>query len=143
MSDADLLSLYSDQIMAFAADIPRTGYLEAPYGEGRARAPQCGSSITVQLRLSEAGIEDYAQDVRACLLGQAAASVLGEQAIGCTRAQIQAARDALALMLTQDGPTPPAPFQDLEMLRAAQAHKHRHASILLAFDATLAAFDAA
>ena len=38
-------------------------------------------------------------------------------------------------MLKEDGPTPPAPFEELEVLRPAQAYKNRHASILLALDA--------
>ena len=46
-------------------------------------------------------------------------------------------------MLTQDGPTPPAPFDALEVLRPAASYKNRHPSILLAWDATLAAFDEA
>jgi NifU-like protein involved in Fe-S cluster formation len=44
-------------------------------------------------------------------------------------------------MLKSDGPAPSAPFEDLEVLAPAKDYKNRHASILLAWDATLAALD--
>jgi NifU-like protein involved in Fe-S cluster formation len=38
-------------------------------------------------------------------------------------------------MLKEDGPTPSAPFDGLEVLRPAVAFKNRHASILLTLEA--------
>jgi NifU-like protein involved in Fe-S cluster formation len=62
--------------------------------------------------------------------------VLGGAAIGRSRAEIDAARDALRAML-KSGATPPAPpFEDLEVLVPARDFANRHASILLAFEAT-------
>jgi NifU-like protein involved in Fe-S cluster formation len=81
--------------------------------------------------------------VKACALGQASSAILGAHVLGQDRASIQAARDALVTMLKEDGPTPPAPFDDLEVLRPAREFKNRHPSILLAWDATLAAMDEA
>jgi NifU-like protein involved in Fe-S cluster formation len=46
-------------------------------------------------------------------------------------------------MLKAGGPAPEAPFGGLEVLLPARDYKNRHASILLALDATLAAFDEA
>ena len=46
-------------------------------------------------------------------------------------------------MLTAGGPAPGAPFAELEVLLPARDYRNRHASILLAWDATLAAFDEA
>ena len=85
--------------------------------------------------MQDGRISDYSQNVKACALGQAAASVVGAAIVGQTPEQIEAARDALRLMLKQDGPTPPAPFDGLEVLRPAAAYKNRHASILLTLDA--------
>ena len=81
--------------------------------------------------------------MRACALGQASASVLAEPCGRRSRAEIAAARDALAAMLKSGGPAPGAPFEELEVLMPARDYKNRHASILLAWDATLAAFDEA
>ena len=50
--------------------------------------------------------------------------------------QIERARDQLREMLKNDGPTPDAPFDGFEVLRPAREYKNRHASILLAVEAT-------
>ena len=45
-------------------------------------------------------------------------------------------------MIKEGGPTPDAPFDELEVhCCPARDYKNRHASILLAWDATLAAMD--
>lgn len=139
----DLIKLYSGRILALAAEIPHTDRLAQPQATVKKRAPLCGSTVTVDVVLTDGRISDFAQDVKACALGQASASVVGANVIGRTRAEIEAARDALKAMLKEDGPTPPAPFQDLEVLRPARDYKNRHASILLAIEATLEAMDQA
>lgn len=143
MADSDLINLYSKRILALAADIPHLGRLEAPEGTARRRAPLCGSVVTVDLDLRDGRISRFGQDVKACALGQAAASVVGRAAIGQSREAIARARDQLHAMLTANGPTPDAPFDGLEVLRPAAAFANRHASILLSLDATLEAIDAA
>ncbi|UYV39284.1 iron-sulfur cluster assembly scaffold protein [Rhodobacteraceae bacterium D3-12] len=143
MSETDLIKLYSERILALAADIPRLDRLDAPDASIKRRAPLCGSTVTVDITLQNGRISDYGQDVKACALGQAAASVVGANIIGATRAEVAAARDALHHMLKDDGPTPPAPFDGLEVLRPARDYKNRHASIMLTLDATLDAIDQA
>ena len=136
MAEADLIKLYSGRILELAADIPRTGALDAPQARVTRRSPLCGSNITVDVCVADGRITDFAQDVRACALGQAAASVLGANVIGRTRPEIEQARDALAAMLTEDGPAPAAPFDALEVLIPARSFQNRHKSILLALEAT-------
>ena len=135
-SDIDLVKLYSGRILALAADIPHVGRLDNPTATSRRRSPLCGSTVTVDVLIEDGRISDFAQDVKACALGQAAASVLGANVIGLSRAQIETARNQLHAMLTSDGPVPGAPFQDLEVLLPARDFRNRHASILLSFDAT-------
>ena len=141
--DTDLIKLYSGRILALAADMPRTERLDAPDATVKKRSPLCGSTVTVDVKLTDGVISDYGQDVKACALGQAAASVVGANVIGQSRGDIEAARDALKDMLKSDGPAPAAPFDDLEVLRPARDYKNRHASILLALEATLEAVDQA
>ena len=139
----DLMKLYSRRILALAAGIPHVGRLEQPQGSAMKRSPLCGSTVTVDVTVEDGKITDFAQDVKACVLGQSSASVLGSHAIGRTRAEIETARDQLKTMIKEDGPAPEAPFEDLEVLRPARDYKNRHASILLAWEATLAAMEAA
>ena len=137
------MKLYSQLILVLAAGIPHIGRLEKPHGTAMKRSPLCGSTVTVDLTMADGKIANFAQDVKACALGQSSASVLGAHAIGRTRAEIEAARDRLKAMIKEGGPAPEAPFDDLEVLRPARDYKNRHASILLAWEATLAAMDEA
>ena len=141
--DDDLIKLYSQRILALAADIPLTERLPAPQVSTRRRSPLCGSTVTVDLRLEDGRVAGFGQDVKACALGQASASVLARNVLGRTREEIAVGRDALLAMLKSDGPPPGAPFEALEALLPARDYRNRHASILLAWDATLAAMDEA
>ncbi len=143
MADSDLMQLYSRRILALTTEIAHQGRLDQPEGTAMRRSPHCGSSVTVDVRLRDGRIAEFAQQVRACALGQASAAVLGQAVIGQDRAGIQQARDQLQAMLKQDGPPPQAPFAELEALLPARDYPNRHASILLAWDATLDALDQA
>jgi NifU-like protein involved in Fe-S cluster formation len=142
-ADSDLIKLYSGRILALAADIPHTGRLEAPQASAKRRSPLCGSTVAVDLDLSDGRISRFAQEVRACALGQAAAAVLGAQAIGRDRDEIERGLRELRAMLKEGGPAPAPPFEALEVLMPARDYRNRHASIQLAFEATLEAMDAA
>ena len=139
--DEDLMALYSRRILALASDIPHLGRLPAPTGSASRRSPQCGSTVTAQVVVEGGRVADFAQEVRACALGQASAALLGQVAIGRTAPELSAARDALAAMLTDGAAVPPAPFDGLEVLTPARAFPNRHASILLAWDAVLGAIE--
>jgi len=136
-AEIDMMKLYSARILALAADMPRTERLAAPTATAKRRAPLCGSTVTVDIALENGVIVDYGQDVKACALGQAAASVVGSAIVGLTPAQVELGRNQMLAMLKQDGPVPDAPFAGLEVLTPAKDYKNRHASIMLAFDATL------
>lgn len=134
MSDADLMKLYSGRILALAADIPHMGRLPAPQGSAKRRSPLCGSTVTVDVVMEGGRVAAFAQDVKACALGQAAAAVVGAAIPGRTRAEVERARDQLAAMLA-GGPVPDAPFDGLEVLTPAREFRNRHASIQLAIQA--------
>ena len=140
-TETDLIKLYSARILALAADIPRHGRLDAPDASVKRRAPLCGSTVTVDIAVADGRISDYAAEVKACALGQAAASVVGGNIVGCDAAQVVAARDALKDMLKNDGPVPAAPFDGLEVLQPAKDYKNRHASILLTLEASVEALE--
>ncbi len=142
MSDADLVKLYSGRILALTTDIPHLGRLPAPQGSARKRSPLCGSTVTAEVVLRDGRVAEFAQDVKACALGQASAAILGRVVIGRSRAELETAREALRAML-QGGHVPDAPFDGYEVLTPARDYKNRHASILLALEAACAACAAA
>jgi NifU-like protein involved in Fe-S cluster formation len=143
MSDSDLIKLYSSRILALAAEIPHHGRLSAPQGTARRRSPLCGSTVTADVVVTDGRVTAFAQDVKACALGQASAAVLGQVVIGRTLSELESAREALRAMLRDQGPVPSAPFQGYEVLLPARDYRNRHASILLALEAVCEAMEAA
>ena len=142
-ADTDLIKLYSARILALAADIPHLGHLDAPDASIKQRSPLCGSTVTVDVRVADGTLKEMAQDVKACALGQAAAAVTGNAAVGASLAQVEHARDQLRAMLKSQGPVPDAPFEGFEVLSPAVEYKNRHASILLSIEALAKAMQAA
>ena len=136
--------LYSAKILKLAANMPGAGRLAAPQGSATRVAKLCGSRVTVDIALDDQGrVSDFAQDVKACALGQASAAVLGAHALGADLAEIDMARQALRAMLQDGGDPPVGRFSDLAMLEPVKAYPARHASTLLAFEAAAEAVRAA
>ena len=136
--------LYSARILTLAANLPHAGRLAAPDGTGERVAKLCGSRATVDVVLDDQGcIADFAQDVKACALGQAAAGVLGQHVVGADAAEIERARDAMLAMLKSEGDGPDGRFEDLRLLKQVAAYPARHASTLVSLEATLEAVNAA
>lgn len=131
----DLIKLYSTKILALAAEIPHLGRLEAPQASVKKRSPLCGSTVTVDLDMTDGKVSRFGQEVKACALGQASAAVLGEAVIGRTADELDAVAQELETMLKQEGPVPAAPFAGYEALLPAREFKNRHASILLSVQA--------
>jgi NifU-like protein involved in Fe-S cluster formation len=130
--------LYSAKVLALAADMPRSGRLPAPDASAEKVAKLCGSRIVVDVTLARDGrVADFAQDVQACALGQAAAAVLGAQVIGASLEELETARDQLRAMLKAGGPAPAGRFADLGVLQLVRDYPARHASTMLAFDAAV------
>lgn len=139
MSESDLIKLYSARILELAANIELTDRLETPQASAKKRAPLCGSTVTVDIVAKDGIITEYGQDVKACALGQAAASILAKNVIGSRFDEIRQARTELANMLKNHGNVPAGRFDEFEVLLPARDYKNRHASILLSLDATLEA----
>ena len=130
--------LYSARILTLAANLPHAGRLAAPEGTGERVAKLCGSRATVDVVLDEAGrVAAFAQDVKACALGQAAAGVVGEVVIGATAEDLQSARDAMLAMLKSGGEGPEGRFEGLRALKQVADYPARHASTMVAIEATL------
>ena len=128
--------LYTAKILKAAANMPRAGRLAHPDASAEKVSKLCGSRVLVDVTLKDGRIADYAQEVKACALGQAAAAIMGEHAIGASVQEIESARDALRAMLKSGGPPPEGRFADLAMLAPVKDYPPRHASTMLAFEAT-------
>ncbi|KRB50624.1 MAG: iron-sulfur cluster assembly scaffold protein [Pseudomonadota bacterium] len=127
--------LYSAKLLKLAANMPRAGRLAAPDASSEKVSKLCGSRVTVDVVVEGDRVADFAQDVKACALGQASASVLGEHVLGASLAEIEMARDQFRAMLKQGADAPVGRFADLSMLAPVKDYPARHASTLLAFEA--------
>ena len=127
--------LYSAKLLRLAAETPRLGRLADPDGTSEKVSKLCGSRVVVDLKLTEGRVSDFAQDVKACALGQASASVLGAHVIGATPSDLRTARDQFKAMLKAGGPPPEGRFVDLGLLAMVKDYPARHTSTLLAFEA--------
>ena len=127
--------IYSAQVLKLAANMPCAGRLAAPQASVEKVSKLCGSRVVVDVKVDGDRVTDFAQDVKACALGQASAAVLGAHVIGASLAELETTRDAFRAMLKAGGPPPGGRFADLEMLAAVKDYPARHTSTLLAFEA--------
>ena len=135
--------VYNKQILGFAAAIPRLGRLSEPDGTAVAHSRLCGSKVTVDLKLADGVVSDFAHDVKACALGQASSSIMAHHVVGSKPGELRALRDQMHAMLKSNGPAPDGKWADLQALTPVRDFKARHASTLLTFDAVVHALDMA
>jgi len=132
-----LNDIYSRRILELAAAIPRLGRLPDADASASAHSRLCGSTVTVDLKVEDGRVTDFAHEVRACALGQASSSIMGRNVLGSTVAELRAVRDETRRMLQEGGSPPGGRWSDLEALEPVRDFKARHASILLTFDAVV------
>jgi NifU-like protein involved in Fe-S cluster formation len=135
--------VYTPAILRLAASIPHYGRLPAAEGWSERRSHTCGSRVRVEVNLDAAGrVSGRGQEVCACAFGQAAAALMGAEAIGHDLAEATAARTALADWLggrRED----PGSWKGLAILEPARSRTGRHGAIMLPFEALAAAIAAA
>ena len=130
--------LYTPAMLDAAVRLSAYPFDDAMLYKGEARSRSCGSVISVSLELDELGrIARLGLRPHACAVGQAAASLFASDASGSTRSEIAAARTAIASWLAGEEPQPDWP--GIALIEPALAYPARHAAILLAWDAALAA----
>jgi NifU-like protein involved in Fe-S cluster formation len=98
--------------------------------------------VTIDLKMEGNTVTDFAHDVKACALGQAASSIMARNIVGTRAEDLRRLREDVRRMLKENG-SPPAsgPWVNLAVLEPVRDYKARHASTLLTFDAVVAAID--
>lgn len=134
-SMTELSNIYNTRILELAAAIPRSERLAAPDATATAHSKLCGSTVTVDVVMEGDQVTAFGQKVKACLLGQAAASVMGREIVGSTATELRAVGAEMRRMLKEGGPPPTGRWADLAVLEPVRDYKARHASTLLVFDA--------
>lgn len=133
--------LYRKELLRLAADATGAGRLTQPCATGRAFNPACGDRVTMDIVIEDDRIAGIAHDTHACVLTQAAASILGGELIGLSREEVETLKENVAAML-EGAEAPAAPFDTFSSFDGVADHKSRHRCVLLPFEAVLAAFKA-
>jgi NifU-like protein involved in Fe-S cluster formation len=129
--------VYNQRILELAAQIPRVGRLKAPDASATAHSKLCGSTVTIDLTLSDGKVADFAHEVKACALGQAASSIMARHIVGSTPQELRALRETVRKMLKENGAPPDGKWEEIAILEPVRDFKSRHASTLLTFDAVV------
>jgi NifU-like protein involved in Fe-S cluster formation len=133
-----LNEVYNRRIIELAGTIPRIGRLADPDATATAVSRLCGSTVTVDLKMTGDQVTDFAHEVKACALGQASSSIMARNVVGSNAAELRALREDVRKMLKENG-KPPADgkWTDISVLEPVRDYKARHASTLLTFDAVV------
>ena len=132
---ADLDDIYNTKLIELAGASTRGTRLASADASATAHSKLCGSTVSIDLKMSNGKISDYGQTVKACLLGQAAASVMAREVIGSSPEDLHKVAADMRAMLKENGPAPTGRWADLAALEPVRNYKARHASTLLVFDA--------
>jgi NifU-like protein involved in Fe-S cluster formation len=130
-----LSDIYNRRILDLAGNIPRLGRLAAPDATATAHSRLCGSTVTVDLKMEEGRVSDFAHDVKACALGQASSSIMARNIVGSDSAELRSLLETVRRMLKENGPAPEGKWADIAALEPVRDFKARHASTLLTFEA--------
>ena len=134
--------LYNTDILSLSATLENAA-LPSPDGTVRKVSKLCGSWLEIDLKIDGDKVSDCAMRVQACALGQASAAILKESILGSALSELRDARDGLRAMLKEGGDAPKGRFSRLAILEGVAKYPARHTSTMLAFDAAVAAFEAA
>jgi NifU-like protein involved in Fe-S cluster formation len=129
--------IYNAKILGFAGNIPRVGRLEAPDASATAHSKLCGSTVTIDLKMDNGVVTDFAHEVKACALGQASSSIMAQHVVGASADELREVRETMRQMLKEEGAPPDGRFADLKYLEPVRDYKARHASTMLTFDAVV------
>ncbi|WND02696.1 iron-sulfur cluster assembly scaffold protein [Temperatibacter marinus] len=135
--------LYTKDILRLTLQIPNQVRLENPDKTIDRRSRICGSSLALDLKLSDTGdILDFGWDVKACALGQASAAIIGPKLIHLSLDHLIILKDHMDAML-RDGKKVEwetvleGDFTKMQYLEAAKDHPGRLGAIYLPIDALL------
>lgn len=129
--------VYNAKILELAGNIPRIGRLADAHATATAHSRLCGSTVTVDLKMTDGQVSEFAHEVRACALGQASSSIMARTVIGSTPEELRDVRETMRRMLKENGPPPDGRWADLKFLEPVRDYKARHASTMLTFDAVV------
>lgn len=126
--------LYTPEILSLATGLARWRWNEELPRRATVRSRSCGSTLSLAVDVARDGrITALGIKAQACAIGQAAAAIFAEGALGRDSAEIARAEQALASWLAGEGEVPDWP--GIDAIAPARAYPGRHGAIMLAWQA--------
>ena len=133
---ATVAALYTPEVLALATQLAQYPLADDLPLRGRARSQSCGSTLELGLALDKNRIGRLGLRSHACAIGQAAAAIFAEAALGRSREEIAEAEGQLAAWLS-GGELPAWP--GIAAIARAADYPARHGAVLLPWRAALSA----
>ena len=131
---------YNQQILRHAAHARGAGALLPPPAILiRKNSPLCGDRVDLSIVIENGVIRDLRHDTRACVLCQAAISILSEHIHNQSCDAVCRLTTRIAEMLRADQAPPDGMWKDLRIFQTVAVYRHRHICVLLPFQAVLQA----
>ena len=131
--------LYQKELLRLAAEATGAGRLAGAAASATVHNPLCGDRVTMDVRVEHGRLDAVGYEVKACLLCQAAASIVGRSAPGKSLGDIAATAQAVEAFIKFGTELPPQSWPGLDRFAPVRPHKSRHRCVLLPFEALLAA----
>jgi nitrogen fixation NifU-like protein len=126
--------LYRDIVLDHARRPRNAGRLPHPDRHATVVNPLCGDELCVDLALENETIRDVRFLVRGCAIACAAASMLSEQLVGLTLAEVAALEQHWLSALKGTEIELPEELEALTPLLSVRAHPHRQSCARLPWD---------
>jgi NifU-like protein involved in Fe-S cluster formation len=134
--------LYTPEVLGLAIVLARYPLTDDLPLRGEARSKSCGSTIALGLALAADGtIVRVGVRTQACAIGQAAAAIFAQGAVGMPAEAIARTRADLVAWLAGEGALPE--WAGLAGIAAARDYPARHGAVLLAWTAATQALSTA
>lgn len=127
--------LYQKSLMRLAANATGSGTIDAPDAEGTLDNPTCGDRITIQVKLEDGRITELAHENRSCMLCQASASLLAENAVGMSLQDVTKVQQEIQQLFETGDIRSSLTWSELEYFAPVKDHKSRHICVLLPLNA--------
>lgn len=131
--------LYHRAIVEAARKRAGAGRLENPDASISLDNPLCGDRVSIDVNVDSGRLTALAHRVKGCLLCEAAASVLGANAIGANAEKVAGIRDSLEQALASGFERHTLAWPDLAMFAPVVAHRSRRRCVTLPLEALCAA----
>lgn len=131
--------LEQTELLKLAARASGAGRLENPDGSAEIRNPFCGDRLKLDVRLEDGKVVEIGYEIRACLVCQASASIVGERMPGRRVEEIANVAAEVERFLKDSG-DPPEFFALFEPMKP---HLNRHVCILMPFQGVAEAAEGA